>query len=223
MAILSIACLIRAGDRLLWHLPVVRPLADVLAKIDPDVVHAHMAGLYAGAALRSGCPAAITLHGVVFREAALALAHSSAAHGLRWRLDALYERWVVRRAHDLIAISPYVAHEYRSLTTRPLPRDRKPGGRPIFQSRIWMEHSASPVLLCVARVIPRKDILTLLEAFAGCGRRYPTRFWRSPDKPTPILPIPRHVARLSSGWDWAAASAFWAAREATPCRLLCPR
>lgn len=161
------------GDRLLWHLPVVRPLADVLAKIDPDVVHAHMAGLYAGAALRSGRPAAITLHGVVFREAALALAHSSAAARLRWRLDALYERWVVRRAHDLIAVSPYVAQEYRSLTSARFHEIENPVGDRFFSVPDIMEHSASPVLLCVARVLPRKDILTLLEAFAGVRAAIP--------------------------------------------------
>jgi glycosyltransferase involved in cell wall biosynthesis len=156
------------GDRLAWHLPVVRQLAAALAEIDPDVVHAHMAGPYAGAALQSGRPAAITLHGVVFREAALALAHSSAAARLRWRLDALYERWVVRRARDLIAISPYVAQEYRPLTRARFHEIENPVTDRFFSipDAAEAEHSASPVLLCVARVIPRKDILTLLEAFA---------------------------------------------------------
>jgi glycosyltransferase involved in cell wall biosynthesis len=161
------------GDRLLWHLPVVRPLAAALAKIDPDIVHAHMAGPYAGAALQSGRPAAITLHGVVFREAALALAHSSAAARLRWRLDALYERWVVRRARDLIAISPYVAQEYRPLTRARFHAIENPVADRFFDVPDAAERPASPSLLCVARVIPRKDILTLLAAFAGIRAAIP--------------------------------------------------
>ena len=161
------------GDRLLWHESAIRPMAAVLRVIDPDVVHAHMAGLYAGAALRSGRPAAITLHGVLFREAALALAHSSPAARLRWQLDALYERWIVRRACDLIAISPYVAQEYGSLTRARFHAIENPVADRFFAVPDATEHAAAPLLLCVARVIPRKDILTLLEVFANVRAAIP--------------------------------------------------
>ena len=63
-------------DRLLWRQPVVRRLRHVLANIRPDVAHAHMANIYADAMLQWGGASVATLHGVGFREAALALAHS---------------------------------------------------------------------------------------------------------------------------------------------------
>lgn len=162
------------GDRLWWHQPAVWPVRRVLAEIAPEVVHAHMAGHYADAALQSGKPAVITLHGVVFREAALALAGSAVAVRLRWQLDALFERWVVGRARDLIAISPYVAEEYRPLTRARFHEIENPVADEFFAVPEAVGGPLSaPQLLCVARVIPRKDILTLLEAFARIRAVWP--------------------------------------------------
>ena len=162
------------GDRLLWHQPAVWPIRRALDAIQPEVVHAHMAGPYADAALRSGRPAVITLHGVVFREAALALAHSSAATRLRWQLDALFERWVVRRAANLIAISPYVAHEYRPLTCGRFHEIENPVADRFFDvPALNRLHEGALRLLCVARIIPRKDILTLIETVARVREAFP--------------------------------------------------
>ncbi len=154
------------GDRLLWHLPIARVLCQILARIAPDVVHAHMASFYADAALRSGRPAVITPHGIIFREAALAQGNSSLPAQLRWLLDMWYERWVLRRAKDLVAISPYVAQEFRRLTKARFHDIENPVADSFFElpsrdTRVDGQHR----LLCVARVIPRKDILTLLQAF----------------------------------------------------------
>ncbi|MCX7707829.1 MAG: glycosyltransferase family 4 protein [Anaerolineae bacterium] len=86
---------------------------------------------------------------------------------MRWQLDALFERWVIRRARDVIAISPYVAEEYRPLTRARFHAIENPVADEFFTIP---EAAAGPLmaprLLCVARVIPRKDILTLLAAFA---------------------------------------------------------
>lgn len=164
-------------DRLLWRQPVVRHLLRALAAAAPDVAHAHMGGIYADAALQWGGPAVITLHGVVFREAALALASSRLPVRLRWQLDALYERWVVRRARDLVAISPYVAQEYRPLTRARFHDIENPVDDRFFDVPAAMaqafDDAAGPRLLCVARVIPRKDILTLIRAFARVREGFP--------------------------------------------------
>jgi glycosyltransferase involved in cell wall biosynthesis len=163
-------------DRLLWRQPVVRHLRRALQAIAPDVAHAHMGGIYADAALQWGGPAVITLHGVVFREAALALASSSLPIRLRWQFDALYERWVVRRSRDLIAISPYVAREYRPLTRARFHDIENPVDDRFFDvpaAAQMFGDGAGPRLLCVARVIPRKDILTLIRAFARVREGFP--------------------------------------------------
>ena len=133
-----------------------------------------MAGHYADAALRSNRPAVITLHGVVFREAALALAGAALPVRLRWHLDALFERWVVRRARDVIAISPYVAQEYRPLTRARFHAIENPVADEFFAVPPAADGPlAAPRLLCVARLIPRKDILTLLDAFARVAAVWP--------------------------------------------------
>jgi glycosyltransferase involved in cell wall biosynthesis len=163
------------GDRLLWRQPVVRQLRRALAEIRPDVVHAHMTGFHADAALRSGRPAVITPHGVIFRETALALCHSPLPARMRWRLDAWYERWVIHRARDLIAISPYIAKEYRPLTAGRFHDIENPVADRFFEVPAE-DASGSPAgsrLLYVARVIPRKDILTLLGAFAAVRQAIP--------------------------------------------------
>ncbi len=151
------------GDRLVGHQLSVRQLGRLLRQIAPDVVHAQMAGPYGDAALRSGRPAVITLHGVGFREARLALQHSSLADRLRWSIDAWHERRVVRRATDLIAINPYIAQEYGPLTRARFHDIAISIGDGYFAAPPEVEGAA---ILCVARVVPRKDILTLLRAFA---------------------------------------------------------
>ena len=160
------------GERLLWHQPLVRGLRRTLDAIGPDVIHAHVAGPYADAGLQTGRPTVITLHGVVFREAALALAHSSLGGRARWLVDAWYERWIVGRARHLVVISPYVAQEYRSLTRGRFHDIENPvadvffGVPPPSPPPVSTGGGWGGGLLCVARLIPRKDILTLLDAFA---------------------------------------------------------
>ncbi len=152
------------GERLLWHQPVVRSLLRKLGEIAPDVVHAQMAGPYADAALRSGRPAVISLHGVVAREAALAWEHSSPSIRARWIVDAWYERWIIRRARDLIATTPYTRQEYPHLPQARFHDIENPVDNVFFD--VPDAPALGSRLLCIAQLIPRKDILTLLQAFA---------------------------------------------------------
>jgi len=152
------------GGRLMWHRPVVKGLLEALHEIQPDVVHAHGSGPYAAAALQSRRPNVITLHGMIFREAALGWSDSSWPERLRWQWDALYERWVVRGATDIIAINPYVAREFTPLTQARFHAIENPVEDRFFA--VPDEVPGGHNILCVARVIPRKDILTLLRVFA---------------------------------------------------------
>ena len=103
----------RRWGRLTFHARDVAELRRALAALRPDLVHAHGTGLYAGAAVSVPWPAVITVHGIVFREARLA---TGLKDRLGWELDALYERWVLRQARHLIAISPYVVREFSRWT-----------------------------------------------------------------------------------------------------------
>ena len=155
-------------SRLMWHREGMRRLLQEVTRWGPDVVHAHGTDVYAGAAVRAPFPHVITVHGIMAREA-------GTVWGWRRRLarevDRWFERWVLAQAREVIAISPYVREAYPWLRTRfhfvenpvdPVyfraPEDRVVAGR----------------VLCVARVIPRKDILTLIRAFDRVARAHPS-------------------------------------------------
>jgi glycosyltransferase involved in cell wall biosynthesis len=145
--------------RVTWHLRETKAFNAILRNLEPDVVHAHTSGLYAGAALASPYPAVITVHGIVAEEAKLLTGWRDELRGF---LDTQYERWVIRRAKHLIAITPYV-------------RDVFDG---VFDGRSYLvENPCDERFFAVGRdpvpgtilftgvVIPRKGVLPLLKAF----------------------------------------------------------
>ncbi len=159
------------GDRLLWHQPSVRLLRQTLIRIAPDIAHAHMTGPYADAVLQSPFPKIVTPHGVVSRESTLAMRYGSFSARARWWIDAKYERWVTLRARDLIAISPYMIRECQPYTHARFHLIENPVAEAFFGVPDAAGKGAT--VLCVARVMPRKDILTLLEVFARVRQALP--------------------------------------------------
>ena len=171
----------RRLGRATWHLREARGIHHHLAELRPDIVHAHGAGLYAGAAVTSSCPAVVTVHGIFSAEAKLALADAQGlgAEGLstwktraavraRGMLDSAYERWVIRRAEHLITISPYVQQVF---------------GDAIRGKTYLIENSCDERFFDIVRepipgrvllpgvVIPRKGVLPLLKAWRAVLER----------------------------------------------------
>jgi len=141
-----------------------RSFNSKLAQIKPDVVHAHDATDYGYAAVRSGYPAVITVHGIRRED--------SRYYG-RLRLRArnylhswLIERYIMHHARFLIAISRYVTDYFR----RSLRSDVEVHyiynaiDRRFFEHR--GERKRAPVVLYAGRVIPRKRVDDLVRAFA---------------------------------------------------------
>ncbi|MGQ9593773.1 MAG: glycosyltransferase family 4 protein [Anaerolineae bacterium] len=139
----------------------VARIRRLVEEVAPDLVHAQApSAAYAVAAMTSGRPYVVTWHGVMFREAAV-------VPGLRakavYALEVLYERYCWRRLKDVIAISPYVEREYRGMTRARFHLIENPISDRFFA----LQGEGEPDrILCAARIIPRKDILTLLRAFA---------------------------------------------------------
>ena len=144
--------------RVTWHLREVRAMLREMEGYAPDLVHAHGAGLYAGAAIASGRPAVVTVHGIFGQEARLLRGWRAR---LRGELDGLYERWVLSRCQHLITISPYVErvfsgvfHGQTYLVENPVdPRFFDLERRPV-QGR----------MLLPAVVIPRKGVMPAIKA-----------------------------------------------------------
>ena len=165
---LSITYLPRAGlGRITWHKREVAQIVDALRKIQPDIVHAHTSGLYAGAALACPFPSVLTVHGIAAGEARLA---EGWRQQLRGWLDAQYERWVMGRTQDLMLITPYVEQVFQG----------------IFQGRSYLVENACdrrffdvpwrPVkgrLLFAGPVIPRKGVLPMLKALCQVRQTVP--------------------------------------------------
>lgn len=149
--------------RLTGQREVVGFLREQIAALAPDLVHAHIAGIYARAALTSQRPAVVTLHGIIFRETQQAWPTCTWPTRVRWLSDALFEHRVVRRAREIIAISPYVQAEFSGRTAARFHLVENP-----VDDRFFAVADPPPGrhrLLCVARLMPRKGILALLDAF----------------------------------------------------------
>lgn len=146
-------------------------LAHAVRRMAPDVAHAHSAGTYADAALSSGAPAVITVHGVISQEAQVFRRYGLTwRQNLSWRYEEWYERRCLARATDVIAISPYVATFYRSMT----PARMHLVENPVADAYFDLPDATQPAtILCAARIIKRKNVLGLLHAFAELRQSQP--------------------------------------------------
>jgi glycosyltransferase involved in cell wall biosynthesis len=165
---LTITYLPRKGlGRLTWHRREVAAILQELARIQPDMVHGHASGLYAGAALASPYPSVVTVHGIVSQEARLL---TQPMPRLRASLDALYERQVMRRAGHLMLITPYVEQVFQG----------------VFRGRSYLVENACDErffgvtrqvtpgrLFFAGPVIPRKGVLPMLRALSLVRRQAP--------------------------------------------------
>lgn len=144
----------------------VGQVANALQQLRPDLVNAHT-GQYAYAALRAGFPTIYTIHGVAHREL-------RTFHGWRHRLgllvSAYYDRSVIRRVDDIIAISPYIQAEYRGRTRARFHRV----DNPIPDEYFALSGPAAPGRILFAGTISeRKDPITLLAALARVRKEVP--------------------------------------------------
>ena len=165
---LHVLCRRRMG-RITFHYRDILHMRQVLRRIAPDVVHAQGMGIYAGAAIHSGYPHVVTAHGIFSREAEFAKGLASRARGI---LDSAYERYSVSRIKNLIAISPYVEEE--------LLRIGGFGGQavhienPVADDYFKVDAGGrQATILYAGRVIPRKDLLTLLRALVYIREELP--------------------------------------------------
>lgn len=145
----------------------VRRLSTVIRDLKPDVVHAHIANQYASAAETTELPWVLTAHGVRHLEMSL-----------RPGLINRYRGWTTGReefrlmasATNLISISPFINDVFQAEISADVTLIDNPVDSAFF------DVIPSPVdgqILYVGRLIPRKDILTLLKSFAAVHERSP--------------------------------------------------
>ncbi len=185
----------RSGNVTLHYLPAAYRLANVtffvvnkvrllreLHAIRPDLIHAHIAGTYAQVAYATGLPTILTPHGI---------RHRSEWPGDRWLdrlvrrpLTAREERASVRRAHHLIAISPYIQEEFGHLIRatvypieNPIPvkffelQNQEVPGRILYAGRVTDGKSVHHLVQALAYVRGRVPLVQLRVAGGANGDR----------------------------------------------------
>lgn len=165
----------------------VGQIAEALRQLQPELVNAHT-GQYAYAALRAGFQTIYTIHGVPHRELRT---FRGWKHRLGLLLSAYYDRSVIRRVNDIIAISPYILDEYRGRTKarfhrvdNPIPDDYFDLSAPAVPGRLLFAGTISerkdPISLLAALDIVRRDIPRAHLHLAGrpIDAEYPQRVRR---------------------------------------------
>jgi glycosyltransferase involved in cell wall biosynthesis len=143
-----------------------RVTVDALRRIRPDVAHAHVLGPPALAAADSGVPWVATAHGMQAAE-------GGTMRGWLNRVRAVarvrMERMCLRRLEHLIVISPYVAEYFAGRLAGVVTHAIE---NPVDERFFAVRGCRDPARLMFAgRLIPRKDLETLLAACGVLARR----------------------------------------------------
>lgn len=142
-------------------------LERALREIRPDAVTAH-APEYGLAALRSGLPAAVTIHGIVRQEFRV---FKSWRSRLPLLLSIWQDRQVARQARHIVAISRYVVEQYQGRTRARFHAIPVPIGDVFFEAP--ERPPDRNTLLLVGGMSERKDPMPLLQALVVLRRRLP--------------------------------------------------
>jgi glycosyltransferase involved in cell wall biosynthesis len=139
-----------------------RDTAETLRRIAPDVVHAHVLGPPALGAMASGCAWVATAHGM---QEAEARSLEGWVNRVRSSSRIRMERMSLRGLRHLIVISPYVLEYFgdllRDVRVHPI---ENPVAEPFFRAEAVRDPG---VILFTGRLIPRKDVATLLRAVSS--------------------------------------------------------
>ena len=145
----------------------IRSMRDKLLELAPDVIHVQIAGEYALAADQTGLPWLLTLHGIRYLEISL-------LEGLTNR----YREWFVKR-EEIKAVECATHVLSSSLFVEDVFREHIRGKAYIVENPIaeaFFDVKRDPIparLLYAGRLIPRKDLMTLLRAFSQIHKQLP--------------------------------------------------
>jgi glycosyltransferase involved in cell wall biosynthesis len=148
----------------------LRRARKLVAELQPDVVHGQEMGVNSDIAVRCSPHTVVTVHGITYVETHLYHAPSLRTT-LRAKLIYGMAKRVLRRAKVVISISKYDAEELSGLVR---------GTRASIANATAPEFFAlappaptAPRLLCAGALIPLKNPLGLVNAFAQCRLAIP--------------------------------------------------
>lgn len=140
-----------------------RAVARCLRDLQPDLIHAHgQVAAYPWAAFSVGRPTIITVHGINYLEAAIDPRGARWQAWLRRTLWGQIERACLRRAQDIVIISPFVASIVRPLTRARLHAIENPVEARLFD--LPRRPTAPARILYVGSIQKRKGLADLIAA-----------------------------------------------------------
>jgi glycosyltransferase involved in cell wall biosynthesis len=157
-------------ERLRNHRTYQISLNAELAKIRPSLLHAQDATTHAYVALKSGYPTVVTAHGVRREDGKY---YGSLGRRIRNYYDSwVIERYIMSRSRYLIATGHYVTDYFKHLL------------RPDIKIHyIWnavdesffnlIDSGNGSTILFAGRVLPRKCVLELVQAFTQIAQQIP--------------------------------------------------
>ena len=161
----------------LRRVAAVPALIAALQEIRPDAITAHESE-YGLAAVRSGFPAAVTIHGIPRQEFR---AFTRWRNRLDLALTVVQDWQMVREARHLVAINDYARRQYQGRTSAQFHAIPVPIGDVFFDAPDQPPDPAT--LLMVGGMNERKDPLTMLAALAHVRREMPAAQLRIAGRP----------------------------------------
>jgi glycosyltransferase involved in cell wall biosynthesis len=143
-------------------------LHRVLQQLQPDLIHLHIASLYAEVVFNQGRPAVLTPHGIRSREAKLK--QGWIHQNIRYPLQYREELNAIGHAPHLISISPYIESEFRNVIRGRVHDIEVPIDETFFEIA---DRSQPERLLFVGHVGPRKGAFDLLRTLPEVRKRFP--------------------------------------------------
>jgi glycosyltransferase involved in cell wall biosynthesis len=147
-------------------------IRQTLRKLRPDVVHAQGQNFFAIGALDAGLPTVVTLHGMLAHEASITDRRSRWSERMSKRMrgwfNARFEAETLRRARDIIVISPFVARTIAGRTSARLHAIANPVDDAFFS----LADAQQPGRLLYAGTLePRKGLHDLIESVRQLRKR----------------------------------------------------
>ena len=139
--------------------PGRRQMQEYLRKIEPDIIHAH--DTYGLLVKGMAIPRVFTIHGFIYGDVKVS---NSKFASLRWRIWRHFETSGWAYQQHIISISPYVREKLHGIAKGVIHDIDNPVSQSFFNIK---RKERKKTIFCAAALIPRKNILVLINAVAS--------------------------------------------------------